>query len=143
MCWHALRTNVLDHLPCVGPFMIVQGCWLNPQCHATKTQGCAWLCTDRCLISLATLTAFFPAVLIRGSVYSLSVVFSTVLLQSPDFAVVLVQHATDITFKLNLICPCVERTNHNVSASNALCVDLNYPDRVHNGRARCSTRLLQ
>jgi hypothetical protein len=35
---------------------------------------------------------------------------------SGDLAVFLVRHATDTTFKLNLICPCVEQTNHNLSA---------------------------
>lgn len=38
---------------------------------------------------------------------------------SQDLAVFLLRDTTDTTFKLNLICPCVEQTNHDVSALNA------------------------
>jgi hypothetical protein len=91
------------------------GLLVYSQCCATKTQGCARL--DN-IIGHTNSMLFSCPHLGQSLLFELS--FSGVFNHtSQDLAVFLARDTTDITFKLNLICPCVEQTNHDVSALNA------------------------
>ncbi|KAJ0147929.1 Uncharacterized protein HZ326_9448 [Fusarium oxysporum f. sp. albedinis] len=86
------------------------GLLVYSQCCATKTQGCARL--DN-IIGHTNSMLFSCPHLGQSLLFELS--FSGVFNHtSQDLAVFLARDTTDITFKLNLICPCVEQTNHDV-----------------------------